>query len=177
MAQVLWAAQGVTPAQGHRTAPSAGALQPLVVYLVAGSVAGLAPGVYRYEPREHAMILTRTGDVRGRLAATALGQAPVRDAPAVLVIAAVYQRTGQKYAARAERFVHVEVGHAAQNVYLQATARGLATVPVGSFDDLKVRDALGLPADHAPLGLMSLGRRAPRAAPAAAVKAPASAPP
>ena len=197
VAQVLWAAQGVTHPKGHRTAPSAGALQPLVVYLVAGNVAGLAPGVYRYQPREpagpsqgriperaarrlpdeHALVLTQTGDARGRLAAAALGQASVRDAPAVLVIAAVYQRTTQKYGTRAQRYVHIEVGHAAQNVYLQATASGLGTVLVASFDDLKVGDVLGLPADHVPLGLMPVGRNAARAAPEAALARPASAPP
>ncbi|MDP1900361.1 MAG: SagB/ThcOx family dehydrogenase [Rubrivivax sp.] len=171
VAQLLWAAQGVTHPEGHRTAPSAGALRPLVVYLVAGNVAGLAPGVYRYQPQEHALVLTQPADARGRLASAALGQASVRDAPAVLVIAAVYARTAQKYGARAERYVHIEVGHAAQNVYLQATARGLGTVLVGAFDDLKVREALGLPADHASLGLMPLGRRAPGAAAAAAAAA------
>ena len=159
VAQVLWAAQGVTHPEGHRTAPSAGALQPLLVYLVAGNVKGLAPGVYRYQPQEHALVLTQTGDAHVRLAAAALGQASVRAAPAVLVIAAVYQRTAQKYAARAQRYVHIEVGHVAQNVYLQATASGLGTVLVGAFDDLASRDVLGLPADHVPLGLMPFGRR------------------
>lgn len=159
VAQVLWAAQGVTTRpSGYRTTPSAGALQPLVIYLVAGKVAGLTPGVYRYEPNEHALVLTQTGDLRGALAASALGQRSVQEAPAVVVIAADYQRTAHKYGNRAQRYVHMEAGHAAQNVYLQATARGLGTVLVGAFDDLNVREALGLPASHTPLGLMPLGR-------------------
>ena len=158
VAQVLWAAQGVTRPSGYRTTPSAGALQPLVIYLVAGKVADLAPGVYRYEPGEHALVLTRKGDLRGALAASALGQRPVQEAPAVVVIAADYERTARKYGTRAQRYVHMEAGHAAQNVYLQATARGLGTVLVGAFDDLKSREVLGLPASHTPLGLMPLGR-------------------
>lgn len=158
VAQVLWAAQGVTRPSGYRTTPSAGALQPLVIYLVAGKVADLAPGVYRYEPGEHALMLTRKGDLRGALAASALGQRPVQEAPAVVVIAADYERTARKYANRAQRYVHMEAGHAAQNVYLQGTALGLGTVLVGAFDDLNVRKALGLPALHTPLGLMPLGR-------------------
>lgn len=158
VAQVLWAAQGVTRPSGYRTTPSAGALQPLVIYLVAGKVAGLTPGVYRYEPSEHALVLTQTGDLRGVLAASALGQRSVQEAPAVVVIAADYQRTAHKYGDRAQRYVHMEAGHAAQNVYLQATARGLGTVLVGSFNDLKSREVLGLPASHTPLGLMPLGR-------------------
>ena len=48
MAQLLWAAQGITHSEGLRTAPSAGALYPLEVYLVAGRVATLPAGIYRY---------------------------------------------------------------------------------------------------------------------------------
>jgi SagB-type dehydrogenase family enzyme len=158
VSQVLWAAQGVTHPKGYRTAPSAGALAPLEVYLVAGSVTDLPAGVYRYQAQAHALVVVRSGELRAQLAAAALGQAAIREAPAVLVIAAVYQRTLNHYGSRGERYVHMEAGHAAQNVYLQCTARGLATVLVGAFDDLKVRDALTLPSDHAPLALMPFGR-------------------
>lgn len=157
VAQLLWSAQGVTHPEGLRTAPSAGALYPLEVYLAAGNVTGLAPGVYRYQPGKHELALVKPGDARRELASAALGQDWVRSAPAVIAIAAVYQRTARKYGARAERYVHIEVGHAAQNVYLQATARGLGTVIVGAFDDAKVQQALNLPADHAPLALLPVG--------------------
>lgn len=158
VAQVLWAAQGVTDPRGWRTAPSAGALAPLEVYLVAGSVSGLLPGAYRYRPQAHTLLPVRAGELRPELAAAALGQGAIRDAPAVLAIAAAVQRTQARYGGRAERFVHLEAGHAAQNVYLQCTARGLATVFIGSFDDARLRAALGLPAEQAPLGLMPFGR-------------------
>jgi SagB-type dehydrogenase family enzyme len=159
VSQVLWAAQGVTDPRGWRTAPSAGALAPLELYLVAGRVAGLPAGVYRYRPEAHALVAIRAGEFGPPLAAAALGQAAVREAPAVLVIAAVYQRTRDRYGSKAERFVHIEAGHVAQNVYLQCTARGLATVLVGAFDEPKLREVLGLPVDHAPLGLMPFGHR------------------
>lgn len=158
VSQVLWAAQGITDPRGRRTAPSAGALSPLEVYLVAGRIAGVPPGEYRYLPEVHSLLPIRAGDLRSELAAAALGQAAVRAAPAVLVIAADYQRTRARYGGRAERFVHLEAGHASQNVYLQCTARGLATVFVGAFDEVKLRAALGLPADQTPLGLMPFGR-------------------
>ncbi len=158
VSQVLWSAQGVTDPRGWRTAPSAGALAPLVVYLVAARVAGLTPGEYRYLPQAHALLPMRSGDLRPEVASAALGQAAVREAPAVLVIAAVVQRTQTRYGGRAERFVHLEAGHVSQNVYLQCTARGLATVFVGAFDELRLRAALGLPADQVPLGLMPFGR-------------------
>jgi SagB-type dehydrogenase family enzyme len=157
ISQILWSAQGITHADGFRTAPSAGALYPLEIYLAAGDVAGLPAGVYRYKPAGHELVLLQRGDLRGRLASAAFGQAWIRSAPAVLAIAGIYQRTTRKYGKRGRRYVDIEVGHAAQNVYLQATARGLATVMVGAFDDTEVQEVLGLPSDHIPLGLMPLG--------------------
>lgn len=159
VAQVLWAGQGVTDPSGRRTAPSAGARTPLELYLVAGQVTGLRPGVYRYDARSHTLLALRSGDLRAALAAAAAGQAWMRDAPALLLIAAVPSRTQARYGNRAERYVQLEAGHAAQNVYLQCTARGLATVFVGAFDESLLRQTLDLPADQAPLGLMPFGHR------------------
>lgn len=157
VAQLLWAAQGVTHSEGFRTAPSAGALYPLEVYLVAGEVRGLAPGIYKYHPLEHRLSFVQVGDARARLAVAALGQAWVADAPAVVVIAAVYRRTSAKYGERAARYVPMEAGHAAQNVYLQATALGLGTTVVGAFHDEQVRAVVQLAPKEQPLALMPLG--------------------
>ncbi len=157
LAELLWAAQGITGRRGLRTAPSAGALYPLELYLVTGDVEGLSPGVYRYRPKKHDLLPIASGDLRKPLASAALGQDWVRRAPAVLVITGVYQRTMARYGQRGRRYVHMEVGHAAQNVYLTATARGLGTVMVGAFDDNEVQEVLDLPADHEPLGLMPIG--------------------
>jgi len=158
VAQVLWAAQGITHSEGYRTAPSAGALYPLEVYLVAGEVTDIEAGVYRYRPEQHELVLVRKGDLREYVAAAALRQDCIVRAPAVLVITGVYQRTAKKYGDRARCYVQIEVGHAAQNVYLQCAAADLATVFVGAFTDSEVQQVLGLPPDHAPLGLMPLGR-------------------
>ncbi|MHC4472871.1 MAG: SagB/ThcOx family dehydrogenase [Planctomycetota bacterium] len=159
VSQLLWAAQGVTNPRGFRTAPSAGALYPLEVYLVAANVTGLPAGVYRYRPREHDLTKVLDGDRRAELAAAALRQTAIEDGAAVLVIAAVYERTAKKYGDRAVRYVHMEVGHAAQNVYLQAGALGLGTVMIGAFHDDKVRKVLGMGEDERPLGIMPVGRR------------------
>ena len=159
ISQLLWAAQGITARGGFRTAPSAGALYPLEVYVVAGDVEGLSAGIYRYQPETHELVHVASGDLRKPLASAARGQSWVRRAPAVLVIASVYKRTMGKYGQRGRRYAHIEVGHAAQNVYLQAAARGLGTVLVGAFDDEEVQDVLGLPPDHEPLGLMPVGRK------------------
>jgi SagB-type dehydrogenase family enzyme len=156
--QLLWAAQGVNHATGLRTAPSAGALYPLVSYLVTGEVISLARGVYRYAPNQHALAMIGEGDHRATLSTAALGQNWIADAAAVLVLAAVYRRTTGKYGARGERYVHIEIGHAAQNVYLQAVVLGLGTTEVGAFDDRAVKTALALADDHDLLAIMPIGR-------------------
>ena len=155
--QLLWAAQGVTASQGYRTAPSAGALYPLELYLVAGEVAGLAAGVYHYLPVEHALSLQSQGDQRVALAAAAVGQTFIQQAPASLVFTAIYERTSAKYGGRGRQYVHMEIGHAGQNVYLQAQSLGLGTVAVGAFHDDGVREVLSIPKQEVPLYIMPVG--------------------
>ncbi len=158
VSQLLWAAQGITNPYGYRTAPSAGALYPLEVYLVAGHVTDLPAGVYKYRPHPHTLVTITEGDVRAQLASAALGQSAVRDCAMVLVLAAVYERTTAKYGRRGVRYVHMEVGHAAQNVYLQAITLELGTVFIGAFSDDRVKDVLKMPHAERPLGMMPIGR-------------------
>ncbi len=161
LGQILWAAQGITGSRwATRTAPSAGALYPLEVYVVAGRVNGLAAGIYHYRPRNHALDRIGTGDRRDDLARAALGQGWMAQAPAILAITGVVARTALKYGRRAERYVFMEAGHAAQNVYLQAQTEGLGTTAVGAFRDTAVRALLGLSDQEDPLYLMPVG--APR---------------
>lgn len=150
--QLAWAAQGITDdGRGFRAAPSAGALYPIELYLVTPD------RLHRYLPDSHVLEVMRREDLRGDLAAAALGQQHVRDAALVMVVTGVFQRTAAKYGDRAERYVFMEAGHLAQNVHLQAEALGLGSVPVGAFDDGAVADALSLPDDHAPLYLLPIG--------------------
>ena len=162
LSQLLWAAQGMTGDGGRRTAPSAGGLYPLEVLVVVGEVSGLSAGVYRYMPNGHKLEAVGTGDRRPALCQVALGQDWVEQGAAVLVLAAVYERTMWKYGDRGRRYAHIEVGHVAQNVYLQATSLGLGTVIVGAFDDDEVRTALGLGVEEHPLALMPVGRKPSR---------------
>lgn len=157
LSQLLWAAQGVTSDRGLRTAPSAGALYPLRVYVVASKVAQLEPGIYQYDPLRHALEERKGGDLRKGLAAAALRQGAISEAAASLVITGAYERTAGKYGQRAPRYVHIEVGHVGQNVYLQAEALGLGTVAVGAFDDEKVQEILGVL--ETPLYIMPIGRK------------------
>lgn len=159
VAQLLWAAQGAAGGDRLRTAPSAGALYPLELYVVAGNVDHLPAGVYRYLPHEHRLLRIVEGDQRSPLATAALGQSWVRSGAAVLVFTAVYERTTGKYGPRGIQYVHMEVGHAAQNVCLQAVALDLGSVVVGAFRDRQVQQVLQLPEREQPLYIMPLGRR------------------
>jgi len=158
ISQLLWAAQGITNPEGRRTAPSAGALYPLEVFLVAGGQDELPAGVYRYRPQGHGLSPVVQGDQRAKLAAAALEQDWLNDAPITIVIAAVYERTAREYTQRAERYVRAEVGHAAENVHLQAVALDLGTVVVGAFNDAEVKRVLTLAANEEPLCLMPVGK-------------------
>ena len=158
LAQLLWAAQGVTGPEGLRTAPSAGALYPLEVDVVIGDVDGLPSAIYRYKPDRHELVLTREGDRRRELSAAALGQDCVEAGAAIIALTGVYERTTAKYGERGIRYVHMEVGHAAQNVCLQAAALGLGAVVVGAFEDGRVKRVLGLAHDEEPLSLLPVGR-------------------
>lgn len=159
ISQLLWAAQGITDPGGFRSAPSAGALYPLETYIVVGDVEELAEGVYRYEPFQHKIVKVLEGDRRDELATAALGQVWVEKGAINIVFTAVYKRTTRKYRERGIRYVHMEAGHAAQNVYLQAVALGLGTVVIGAFYDDRVKEVLSLPEDEDPLYLMPVGRR------------------
>ena len=157
ISQLLWAAQGVTGSAGHRTAPSAGALYPLTLYLAVGKVSGLQPGVYRYDPADHSLVRTGEGDRRALVGAAA-GQDWLEQAAAIVVISANPTRTTARYGARGQRYVHIEAGHAAENLSLQAAALGLGVTDVGTFDDAKVKRVMGLAAAEAPVLLLPIGR-------------------
>lgn len=153
IAQLLWAAQGVTDKRGGlRAAPSAGATYPLETYVVTRE------GVFHYLPEKHALESVKQGDFRKALAGAALGQTCVRYAPATFVFAAVPERTTKRYGNRGIMYVHMEAGHSAQNIHLQAVALGLGSVPVGAFDEAAVASVLGVPKGQQVLYMIPVGR-------------------
>ena len=158
ISQILWSAQGITSARGFRTAPSAGALYPLELYLIAGKVRDLPAGIYKYRPGDHALREIVSGDRRSDLSYAALRQSSIKKAPAIILFCAVYERTTGKYGQRGIRYVHMEVGHAAQNISLQAIALGLHTAVIGAFRDAEVKAIANLPADEQPLYFVPVGR-------------------
>jgi len=158
LSQLLWASQGISGSGGRRTAPSAGALFPLDVYIIAGNVTGLSAGIYSYDPHKHELTRVAEGDARAEMSKAALGQSSIKSAPAVLVLSAVYERTTVKYGERGIRYVHMEVGHVAQNIYLQAAALNLGTVVIGAFDDDGIKKVLRMTGREHPLYLMPVGK-------------------
>ena len=158
ISQLMWAAQGVTDSRGLRTVPSAGALYPLEILLIVGDISGLAKGVYRYRPKENALQFISNSDQRANLARAAWRQDFIKDAAALLVISGIYQRTTKKYGERGIRYVHMEAGHTAQNIFLQATAISLRTVVIGAFDDELVKKILDFSDQEHPLYLIPVGK-------------------
>jgi SagB-type dehydrogenase family enzyme len=163
LSQILWAAQGISDTSGqYRTVPSAGATYPLEIFVVCdgNGVDGIDGGVYHYNINSHSLTLQFKGDVRQELAQAALGQEFIYEAPVDIIICALYERATGIYGSRGERYVYMEVGHAGQNIYLQATALGLATVAVGAFGDEEVREVLRLDEHYKPLYIMPVGKPA-----------------
>jgi len=163
LSQILWAAQGISDKQWkYRTVPSAGATYPLEIFVVCqrDGIEGMDDGIYHYIIADHCLTLLHRGDVRADLAGAALNQEFIYQAPLDIVICALYQRTTFGYGSRGERYVHIEAGHAGQNIYLQAAALGLATVAIGAFNDERVREVLQLDWQYKPLYIMPVGRPA-----------------
>jgi SagB-type dehydrogenase family enzyme len=155
ISQILWAANGKNK-WGKLTSPSAGATYPLVIYLAAGNIKSLSPGLYKYNNQEHSLILISPVDLRASLSAAALNQSSVKEAAALIIICADYNRTTSRYGSRGRRYVEIEVGHVGQNIYLKAVSLDLGTVAVGAFDDGAVKKVLGI--EEEPLYIMPLGK-------------------
>jgi len=163
LSQILQAAGGIShTSRGRRTVPSAGATYPLEIFVLCGQncVTALDAGIYYYNVDTHTLTLHHKGDARLELSRAALSQSFIYDAPVDIIVCAEYERTARRYGKRAERYVHFEVGHAGQNIYLQATALGLGTVAVGAFFDEKVREVLQVDERYRPLYIMPVGKPA-----------------
>ncbi|MEW6050813.1 MAG: SagB/ThcOx family dehydrogenase [Candidatus Zixiibacteriota bacterium] len=147
IARLLHSANGITQNRGgtsHRGVPSAGALYPIELYLVANSVTGLDSGIYHFQVRNTSLEEIKKGDFSERLRQAALGQEALDNAPAAVVITARFDRTTHKYADRGYRYVYMEAGEVCQTLYLQATTLGLGTVAIGAFLDDEVNRVLDL---------------------------------
>jgi SagB-type dehydrogenase family enzyme len=165
VSQMLWAANGNIPHDAitgatTKVIPSAGGFYPLEVYLVTGTktVRGAPAGIYKYDPDKNSLQLLATGDNRKLLAYASLSQMYIADAPAVVVIAAILEKSTTKYGPRGVRYTYMEAGTADQNMYLEAQAIGLHMATVGAFVDEQVAAVLKFPANVKPLLIAPIGR-------------------
>jgi SagB-type dehydrogenase family enzyme len=153
LSQILWAAQGITePNKGLRTAPSARALFLIEVYVLPGNVKNLTIGAYKYQPQDHELFKIAEGDKKTELF-KAVGQAAIKNAPAVLVFSGLSEKTQRP------AWMYLEAGHAAQNVYLQAVSLKMGGVVMGGFKDEDVRKVLNLSEKQQPLYIMPIGKK------------------
>jgi len=147
LSQLLFAAQGITGNHyGHdlRTAPSAGALYPMEVYLVVNNVGELSRGIYHYNVQKHALEVLKEGDFRREITKAGLGQDMLGEAQVTFILSVVFERTQRKYGDRSLRYIYMEAGHISQNISLQAVSLGLGSVCVGAFYDEQVNHLIGL---------------------------------
>ncbi len=141
LSQLLFAAQGVTGkmyGKALRTAPSAGALYPFEIYIIANNVQDLPRGIYHYSVLDHALELVKSGDFRSQIIDAGLSQQMLGDSGVTFVLSAIFDRVRHKYGERGCRYVYMEAGHISQNIYLQAVSLGLGSVCAGAFSDEKV---------------------------------------
>jgi len=170
LSQLVWAAQGVTRKEdapqgwmwgpwpgGKRTAPSAGAMYPLELYVVAGNVEGLKPGIFKYQSQTHGLAVVSEGNRRSQMSTRGPGQKWIEGAPVLFVVAGVPARLEPRFGDRSARYLHFEVGHVVENICLQAVALGLGGTVVGSFVDAVVKQIVGMPEEESPLAIVPVG--------------------
>ncbi len=160
ISQLLWAAFGFTVdgiTSATRVFPSAGAIYPLELYIVCGENKGLKAGIYKYQPQTHTLLLIKQGDFREQLTKCAFNQFFISQAPVSFVWAANYNKVFSYGERGRVRYIHIDLGHSAQNLTLQTKALGLGTVQVGAFNDEEVKNLLGLSKEEVPVYIMPVG--------------------
>jgi SagB-type dehydrogenase family enzyme len=157
LSQLLWSAQGITSKEGLRTAPSAGETFPLEIFVMINRVPGISKGIFYFNPIDATLESVLEQDVSAQLVKATRGQAMISDAAVVIIFGAIPERTISQYGERGLRYVYNEIGHASQNVHLQAAALGLGTVVVGSYSDEEVEKLLQLDTDIKIMYLMPVG--------------------
>ena len=157
VSQILWAAQGITAGGRLRTVPSAGALYPFTIYLVAGRVDSLPSGIYRYSPGDNTLEILDEGEFLDDIVPASLNQRWIGSAGILVALVADYSVITDVYGDRGVMYTHMEAGHISQNIYLQCVSLGLGTCAVGAFDESAVAGILMLEDNGTPLYLMPVG--------------------
>jgi SagB-type dehydrogenase family enzyme len=163
LSYILWCSYGFKK-DGGRVVPSAGALYPLDIYIIAGSIEGernmgIIPGIYHYLPDKHQIELIKKGDIRKDVANASLSQMWMASAPCMIAITCEYKRITSKYRDRGIRYAHMEAGNVSQNIFLATFNTGLGCGIVGAFNDDLVKTVMGINRMREPLLIMPIGYR------------------
>ena len=150
ISQILWASQGKKGQK--RTVPSAGATYPLEIYVNMKD-----NGFFHYNLEKHRLELITKDDLSENLAEASWNQRFIAESYIVVIMCAEFSRTTQRYGQRGRRYVFIEVGHCAQNVHLEVVALSLVSVPIGAFDDDKIKTILNIPKNIEPLYIIPIG--------------------
>ena len=163
---LLWCTQGVKSVEGDyatmRTVPSAGARHALETVLLVNRVEGLEPGLYRFLPIEHKLVVLRTGaETAQEVTRACLGQGMVAGSAATFIWVAVVHRMAWRYGQRGYRYLHLDAGHTCQNLYLAAEAVGCGVCAIAAFDDEDMSRVLGLDGeDQFAIYVATVGKKA-----------------
>lgn len=142
-----------------RTAPSAGALYPVNLYVQANKITGVAPGLYYYHPKRAALLMVKAGPMLADQLQMLSGSPELyENVPATVIFTTTFGRTAFKYKERAYRYVAMDTGHAAYNLGVCAASLGLRAPMIGRFDDRALNALLGVdPTVEAGFLIMPLG--------------------
>jgi SagB-type dehydrogenase family enzyme len=153
LSYLLWATQGISKtgqdekgkSVQFKTVPSGGARHPFETYLLINRVAGVAPGIYRYLPQEHQLLLIKEdATLAKQITASCYGQAFIGSSAAVFVWAAIPARTEWHYGSIAQKLIAIEAGHLCQNLYLAAESIHSGVCAVMGYDQARMDALLGL---------------------------------
>jgi SagB-type dehydrogenase family enzyme len=152
ISQLAWAGQGITePQRGLRTAPSAGAIYPIELLFATQE------GLFVYRPADHSLLQIGNQDIRNMLGVAASMAESVAGAGCDIIVAGSVRKLTSQYKDKARRYMHMEAGHIAQNIQLQAVCLGLGSVTVGGFDTKEVRKVCKLTRTLEPLYIICVG--------------------
>lgn len=162
---LLWCVQGVKEVMGTRatlrTVPSAGARHAFETYILVNRVDGLQPGVYRFLATEHKIVpLNLAENIAEKITKATLDQSQVKKCNVTFLFVAVVERMKYRYGERGYRYLHIDAGHAGQNLYLAAENIGCGVCAIAAFEDEELNSILDLDGEeHFVIYLLTVGKK------------------
>lgn len=145
---LLWATQGlrfISGANGFRNVPSAGCRHALETYLAIFNVEDVNPGIYRYLPLSHGLVLEKEADeLREKVIKSTMGQNFAGRGALTMIWSAIPYRMEWRYGLASYKEIALDAGHVGQNLYLACEAIGAGTCAIAAYDQEYVDRLLDL---------------------------------